>query len=69
MARPSGSSPFAGVRDQHEHRVTDVQIDAGVSGATDAADRPGLSAALLALQRLPQAEGLIVVGLTGLLVP
>ncbi len=44
----------------HGHRIVGVETDAGVSGATDAADRPGLSAALLALQHPPQAEGLIV---------
>ncbi len=45
---------------RHEHRIVDVQTDAGVSGATDAADRPGLSAALLALHHPPPAPGLIV---------
>jgi DNA invertase Pin-like site-specific DNA recombinase len=45
---------------RHEHRIVDMQTDAGVSGATDAADRPGLSAALLALHHPPQADGLIV---------
>jgi len=44
----------------HGHRIVGVETDAGVSGATDAAERPGLSAALLALQHPPQAEGLIV---------
>lgn len=47
----------------HSHHLVDIHTDAGVSGATDAADaadRPGLSAALLALQQPPQAEGLIV---------
>lgn len=42
------------------HRVVSVYTDAGVSGARDASDRPGLSAALLALQRPPEAEGLLV---------
>jgi hypothetical protein len=49
----------AGAR-AHGHRIVDVQTDAGVSGGTDAADRPGLFAALLALQHPPQADGLIV---------
>lgn len=44
----------------HGHRIVGVETDAGVSGATDAADRPGLSTALLTLQHPPQAEGLIV---------
>lgn len=44
----------------HSHHLVDIHTDAGVSGATDAADRPGLSAALLAFQLPPQAEGLIV---------
>ncbi len=42
------------------HRIVEVFTDAGVSGAKDAADRPGLSAALLALQQPPEAEGLLV---------
>jgi DNA invertase Pin-like site-specific DNA recombinase len=44
----------------HAHRVVAVFTDAGVSGATDALDRPGLSGALLALQAPPDAEGLLV---------
>jgi DNA invertase Pin-like site-specific DNA recombinase len=44
----------------HGHRIVALHTDAGISGATDAADRPGLSAALLALQRPPEAEGLVV---------
>lgn len=44
----------------HGHRVVQVFTDAGVSGAKDAADRAGLSAALLALQQPPDAEGLLV---------
>lgn len=42
------------------HRVVAVFTDAGVSGALDALDRPGLSAALLALQAPPDADGLLV---------
>lgn len=45
------------------HRIVAIHTDAGISGATDAADRPGLSAALLELQeppRPPSAEGLVV---------
>lgn len=44
----------------HGHRIVAVFTDAGVSGATEALDRPGLSAALLALQSPPDAEGLLV---------
>ncbi len=44
----------------HGHRIVQTFTDAGVSGATDAADRPGLSGALLALQQPPDAEGIIV---------
>ena len=42
------------------HKVVALFTDAGVSGATDALDRAGLSAALLALQAPPDAEGLLV---------
>lgn len=42
------------------HRLVDVRVDAGVSGATDAADRPGLSAALLDLQPPKVADGLLI---------
>jgi DNA invertase Pin-like site-specific DNA recombinase len=42
------------------HRMVETYTDAGVSGATDAADRPGLSAALLSLQHPPKADGLVV---------
>ena len=44
----------------HRHRIVGTFTDAGVSGATAAVDRPGLSAALLALQQPPDAEGLVV---------
>lgn len=40
------------------HRIVAVHEDAGVSGAKEAADRPGLSAALSALQA-GEAEGLV----------
>src|SRR3954469_1499637 len=42
------------------HRIVGWERDEGVSGATDAADRPGLSAALLALQHPPKADGIVV---------
>lgn len=42
------------------HRIVDEQVDAGVSGALDAADRPALSAALQALRKPPCADGLVV---------
>jgi DNA invertase Pin-like site-specific DNA recombinase len=42
------------------HRIVEEIIDAGVSGARDAADRPGLSSALDMLRPPPQARGLIV---------
>lgn len=42
------------------HQIVATFTDAGVSGARDAADRPGLSGALLALRRPPDAEGLLV---------
>jgi DNA invertase Pin-like site-specific DNA recombinase len=41
------------------HRLTKIITDAGVSGATDALDRPGLAAALGAL-REGEADGLLV---------
>lgn len=44
----------------HGHKIVAEYVDAGVSGATDATDRPGLSDALRALQHPPQADGLIV---------
>lgn len=43
----------------HHHRLVAVYQDV-VSGATDAIDRPGLSAALLALEYPPDAEGIVV---------
>ena len=43
----------------HRHRIVAVYRDVA-SGATDAVDRPGLSAALLALEHPPEAEGLVV---------
>ncbi|HEY3925012.1 MAG TPA: recombinase family protein [Acidothermaceae bacterium] len=42
------------------HRVVSWHEDAGISGAKDAADRPGLSAALLAVQQPPDADGIVV---------
>lgn len=45
---------------RERHRLVAMHTDAGVSGATGPADRPGLSAALLALQKPPEAEGLVV---------
>src|SRR5690348_17162316 len=42
------------------HRIVDTYTDAGVSGAREAFDRPGLSAALEAVQALPDAGGLVV---------
>src|SRR4051794_9534088 len=42
------------------HKIVATFTDAGVSGATQAGDRPGLSAALLTLQQPPSAEGLLV---------
>lgn len=42
------------------HRLVEVFTDAGVSGSLDAADRPGLSAALDALRPPPRACGLVV---------
>lgn len=41
------------------HQLTKIITDAGVSGATDALDRPGLAAALVAL-REGEADGLVV---------
>jgi DNA invertase Pin-like site-specific DNA recombinase len=41
------------------HRLIRIEEDEGVSGAKDAVDRPGLSAALLAVQER-EAEGLLV---------
>jgi DNA invertase Pin-like site-specific DNA recombinase len=42
------------------HRIIEEVVDAGVSGTRDAADRPGLSAALDMLRPPPRARGLIV---------
>src|SRR4051794_27540901 len=42
------------------HKIVATFTDAGVSGATQAGDRPGLSAALLTLQQPPSAEGVLV---------
>jgi len=41
------------------HRITAEYIDAGVSGATDAVDRPGLSDAVEQIRRPPHADGII----------
>ncbi|MCA1693261.1 MAG: recombinase family protein [Actinobacteria bacterium] len=44
----------------HGHRIiAEYVVDAGVSGATDAVDRPGLSDALEQIGRPPRAEGRI----------
>ena len=43
----------------HGHRIVRTVSDVGVSGATDAVDRPGLSAALEALDAR-EAHGLVV---------
>lgn len=42
------------------HRLVGEYVDAGVSGATDAVDRPGLSEALQQLRRPPRADGMVV---------
>lgn len=42
------------------HTITAEIIDEGVSGALEAADRPGLSDALQRLRKPPQAGGLVV---------
>jgi DNA invertase Pin-like site-specific DNA recombinase len=42
------------------HRIVDEVIDAGVSGALAATDRPGLSAVLDQLRPPPRARGLVV---------
>jgi DNA invertase Pin-like site-specific DNA recombinase len=44
---------------QHGHRIVEVLRDEGVSGSKDAADRPGLTAALEAVERR-QAVGVVV---------
>jgi DNA invertase Pin-like site-specific DNA recombinase len=44
----------------HGHRIVAWHADEGVSGAMEATEREGLSAALLALQEPPQAAGLVV---------
>jgi DNA invertase Pin-like site-specific DNA recombinase len=41
------------------HRIVAEYVDGGVSGATDADDRPGLVEALKELRKPPSAEGLI----------
>jgi DNA invertase Pin-like site-specific DNA recombinase len=53
-ARPSGHWAKT-----HGHRISTEHVDAGVSGATDAVDRPGLSDALDRIRRPPRAEGII----------
>ena len=42
------------------HRIVAEQVDEGLSGTLDATDRPGLSAAIGALRKPPEADGLIV---------
>lgn len=42
------------------HRIVAEYVDAGVSGALEAEDRPGLSEALRQLRRPPNADGLLV---------
>jgi DNA invertase Pin-like site-specific DNA recombinase len=42
------------------HRVVEWREDAGISGSTDAVDRPGLSDALQLLRRPPTVDGLVV---------
>jgi DNA invertase Pin-like site-specific DNA recombinase len=44
----------------HNHRLIDVLRDEGVSGAKEAADRPGLSAALVYFAHPRRADGLVV---------
>jgi DNA invertase Pin-like site-specific DNA recombinase len=44
----------------HGHTITKWLADEGVSGATDAVDRPGLSEALQMLRHPPKADGLVV---------
>ena len=46
--RQTDTGSFAGTR------------DAGISGTKDASERPGLAAALLAVQRPPDADGIVV---------
>jgi DNA invertase Pin-like site-specific DNA recombinase len=43
----------------HGHRIIAECVDAGVSGATDAVDRPGLSDALEQIGRPARADGII----------
>ena len=43
----------------HGHRIIAEYTDAGISGATDAVDRPGLSDALEQIGRPPRADGII----------
>jgi DNA invertase Pin-like site-specific DNA recombinase len=43
----------------HGHRIIAEYTDAGVSGATDAVDRPGLSDALEQIRRPPHADGIV----------
>ena len=44
---------------KHGHKIVAEFVDAGVSGTRDAADRPGLSAALDMLRPPPKARGLV----------
>ncbi len=41
------------------HRIVAEHVDKGISGATDAVDRPGLSDALEQIRRPPHADGII----------
>ncbi|PZS37450.1 MAG: hypothetical protein DLM62_19205 [Pseudonocardiales bacterium] len=43
----------------HGHRIIAEYVDAGVSGATDAVDRPGLSDAVEQIGRPSHADGII----------
>lgn len=42
------------------HKIVAWCVDEGVSGTTDAVDRPGLNEAITMLRRPPQVEGLVV---------
>jgi DNA invertase Pin-like site-specific DNA recombinase len=44
----------------NDHKIVKWCVDEGVSGATDAVDRPGLSEALQLLRKPPTADGLVV---------
>lgn len=44
----------------HGHKIVGEYVDAGVSGALEATERPGLSEALQQLRRPPNADGLLV---------